>query len=146
MTRSISSLKVSNALSFGRRLAARAYHKWRRRNLVPGWTSFGEQEYFRNYARNCYAGIGEIVDLGCLLGSTTIPLAVGLAQNRRVRNKASRIHAYDLFEWYPWMADPKLGFKRTYAPGEGFLEEFKERIAKYVQEIVVYPGDLMQIG
>jgi hypothetical protein len=118
---------------------------WRNgRDLIPGWTGIEEQRYFRSYARDEYTGTGELVDLGCLLGSTTIPLASGLAANRRVSRKRARIHAYDLFEWYPWMSS--LSFGRTYEPGESFLGEFERRIARYTDLITIYPGDIQQIG
>ena len=103
-----------------------------------------EQRYFRTYAREQYRGVGEIVDLGCLLGSTTIPLASGLAQSARVDRKHARIHAYDLFEWYPWMSS--LSFGRTYEPAESFLDEFKRRTARHADLIKIYPGDVQTIG
>jgi hypothetical protein len=42
---------------------------------------------------------GEIIDLGCWLGSTTISLASGL----RELNDPGKVYAFDWFIWEPWM-------------------------------------------
>lgn len=122
---------------------------WRARQHFPnapifGMTSKEEQRYFQHYAQTHYTGAGEIVDLGCWLGSTTIPLAKGLASNP---NGAGRhIHAYDLFTWQKWM-DPFLpGCSRKYGVCESFLDEFHRRTRAYADRIKVYPGDLQRIG
>ena len=122
---------------------------WRVRRLLPnalvfGMTSKPEQNYFRHYAQNLFTGEGEIVDLGCWLGSTTIPLAKGLAQNPRGAGR--RIHAYDLFVWEKWM-DPFLpGCAREYRVGESFLDEFQTRTRAFADRIEVHPGDLQKLG
>ncbi len=122
---------------------------WRVRRLLPnglvfGMTSKEEQKYFRHYAQALFTGSGEMVDLGCWLGSTTIPLAKGLVRNPRGAGR--QIHAYDLFTWQKWM-DPFLpGCAREYRVGESFLEEFHGRTHAYADRIKVYPGDLQQIG
>jgi hypothetical protein len=109
-------------------------------------TSREEQNYFRTYARESYSGEGEIVDLGCWLGSTTIPLAQGLHKNRNGRVIGKRVHAYDLFTWDEWMNPYMGGCTRHYSPGESFLEEYKFRTRRYSKLITIYPGDLQQIG
>lgn len=124
---------------------------WRIRRFLPnapvhGMTSIQEQNYFRQYAQSIYSGEGEIVDLGCWLGSTTIPLVKGLIDNPNERTREKRIHAYDLFVWAEWM-DPFLsGCARHYFSGDSFLDEFKVRTRAYADRIKVYPGDLQQIG
>jgi hypothetical protein len=122
---------------------------WRARRLFPnalvfGMTSKEEQRYFRHYAQTQFTGAGEMVDLGCWLGSTTIPLAKGLVSNPK--GSGRHIHAYDLFTWQKWM-DPFLpGCSRKYRVGESFLDEFHIRTRAYVDRIKVYPGDLQRIG
>src|SRR5262250_2891759 len=86
----------THVIALVRRLRRPNTHK------VHGMTSTEEQTYFRRYARDMYSGVGEIVDLGCWLGSTTIPLAQGLFKNINVSTKGKRIHAYDLFVWEEW--------------------------------------------
>jgi hypothetical protein len=112
---------------------------------IPAWTSPGEQRYLAQYAKSEYSGAGEIVDLGCLLGATTVSLAKGLQSNAAVSNKAGRIHAYDLFEWHPSME----GFPvkpRAYKVGESFLAEFKSAISRFAGYVKIYPGDIINIG
>src|SRR5438128_761473 len=71
--------------------------KRRKKARAFGMTSWHEQHWLRTYAAHTYQGRGTIVDLGCLLGATTISLAEGLVLNPII--KAKRIHAYDLFTW-----------------------------------------------
>jgi hypothetical protein len=115
-------------------------------NVCHGMTSLDEQSYFRRYAARNYSGLGEIVDLGCWLGSTTIPLAQGLRNNLNVSMKQKRIHAYDLFIWEDWMNPYKDGCRRQYSRGESFLEEYKARTDNFSDLIQIYAGDLQQIG
>lgn len=112
-----------------------------------GMTTFSEQKYFRSYACNEYSGVGEIVDLGSWLGSTTVSLAKGLIENKNCQNKTARIHAFDLFIWQTWMNKAASNtLLKKYKPGDSFLDEFERRIKKYSTYIEVYPGDLGQIG
>ncbi|WP_244329307.1 phytanoyl-CoA dioxygenase family protein [Tolypothrix sp. PCC 7910] len=110
--------------------------------------SFEERSYLQNYTKYEYTGSGEIVDLGCWLGSSTIPLAMGLNDNSKVDSKEERIHAYDIFVWEPYMNkhlnDTSLEGK--YQDGDSFVEEFIERIHPWNHLIQVYPGDLNRIG
>jgi hypothetical protein len=128
---------------------ARSIVRWMRGarpQILPGMTSYNEQLYLRRYAADMYSGAGEIVDLGCWLGSTTIPLAQGLKKNLTRRQLTKRIHAYDRFIWEPWM-DPFSNLAaRQYLSGESFLAEFEERTEPYKRWIQIYAGDLTQIG
>src|SRR5262245_44725765 len=71
--------------------------------MLPGMTSWAERRYFQAYARDDFEGRGELVDLGCWLGATTVALASGLAGNRRRRTARRRVHAFDSFVWRPYM-------------------------------------------
>ncbi|MBW4473283.1 MAG: glycosyltransferase family 4 protein [Stenomitos rutilans HA7619-LM2] len=108
-----------------------------------------ERFYLQSYAKNEYTGSGEIVDLGCWLGSSTIPLAIGLASNLKVEAREERIHAYDIFIWRPSYMDQHLlgtASEGKYKEGDSFVEEFVERIHPWSHSIQVYPGDLNRIG
>jgi hypothetical protein len=111
-------------------------------------TSDQEQIFLQDYAQNIYSGQGEIIDLGCWLGSATISLAKGLEINRRVALKYKRIHAYDLFIWNQYMEKTVKGtsLEAQYQPGDSFLEEFTCRISPWSPSIKVYPGDVTEIG
>ncbi|MCT7979859.1 glycosyltransferase family 4 protein [Laspinema olomoucense] len=113
-----------------------------------GMTSDQEQIFLQDYGQNIYSGQGEIIDLGCWLGSATISLAKGVEINRRVALKYKRIHAYDLFTWHPYMEQTVKGtsWEGQYQPGDSFLDEFTRRISPWSPSIKVYPGDVTEIG
>jgi len=113
-----------------------------------GMTSDQEQIFLQDYGQTIYSGQGEIIDLGCWLGSATISLAKGLEKNRRVALKYKRIHAYDLFTWHPYMEQTVKGtsLEGKYQPGDSFLDEFTRRISPWSPSIAVYSGDVMEIG
>ena len=109
-------------------------------------TSKKEQEWLRSYAANRYQGAGEIVDLGCFLGATTISLAEGLALNPRAKQK--RIHAFDLFVWMPFYEEwtKERGADGLLIEGNSFLPEFLRRTERWKDYISIHPGDLRQVG
>ncbi len=111
-------------------------------------TSPEEQAYLRWYARDAYRGEGEIVDLGCWMGSSTVPLALGLTDNPRVAGKGKRIHAYDIFTWEDWMEWTVVGspVAGRYRPGDSFLDEYLRRTARWEPLIETVPGDLTRQG
>jgi hypothetical protein len=105
-------------------------------------TSQREQHWLRTYAAFSYRGVGTIVDLGCLLGATTISLAEGLALNRNSNQK--QIHAYDLFTWNEGYEEWTKGTEVAglFAAGSTFLPEFLRRTEKWRDYIVVHEQDL----
>lgn len=107
-----------------------------------------EQAYLQRYAEKQYSSQGEIVDYGCWLGSSVIPIAMGLERNPKVDRKKQRIHAYDIFIWQSWMEKivvntPLAG---KYKPGDNFLDEFNKIIAPWQNTIEVHAGDVKTIG
>ena len=124
---------------------------WRDRLPLPdllGMTSPEERAWLAGYARAEYTGAGELVDLGCWFGSSTVPLAVGLAANPRVADRRRRIHAFDLFRWETWMEDSLAGSAEAgrFAEGDSFLPLFERQVAAWQESIAVYPGDLTALG
>jgi len=120
------------------------------RRWIMGMTSMEEQLFFENYAQNEYSGRGEIVELGCWFGSSTISFAMGLEANASVASKSQRIHAYDIFVWDSTanMEPSVIGtsLEGKYDDGESFLDEYLERISPWNNLVHVYPGDLAEIG
>jgi hypothetical protein len=108
-----------------------------------GMTSVHEQAYFEWYAAHIYSGRGAMVDLGSWLGSTTIPLARGLARNRIVRARTP-IRAFDLFVWDEWMnnAVANTSLEGVFRPGDSFAYAFRERVARWKEYIEVHEADL----
>jgi hypothetical protein len=117
------------------------------RELV-GMTSKTEQDYFAEYGKKIYSGKGDIVDLGCWLGSTTIPLVKGLLKNPAFNESNRKVYAYDLFIWFDWMNSSAAGtnLTRKYKEGDNFVEEFKHRTKDFTGYIKIEEGDLKQIG
>ncbi|MDO1451014.1 hypothetical protein Q0590_32365 [Rhodocytophaga aerolata] len=111
-----------------------------------GMTTNQERDYFEYYGKNIYAGYGEIVDLGCWLGSTTIPLLEGLIQNKRFVKSRKKIHAYDIFIWESWMNVANTDIDGKYKPGDSFVDEFIRRTANYSEYISVNDGDLCKLS
>lgn len=113
-----------------------------------GMTSRTEQAYLAKYGEKLYSGCGEIVDLGCWLGSTTIPLAEGLRKNPAFLESGRKVFAYDLFIWFEWMNSSVAGSELSgkFAEGDSFVDEFRKRIELYGASIEVRAGDLKTIG
>lgn len=107
-----------------------------------GMTTPEEQAYLRELARRHFFGAGEIVDLGCWLGSTTISLASGLAHNPRRR--ARRVHAYDRFIWYDRWRSSAGDMASTMRQGQSFRAEFESRLGGLRDHVVVNEADLTQ--
>jgi hypothetical protein len=116
---------------------------------VPGMTSLAEREYLRDYAARVYSGAGAIVDLGCWLGSLTIPLLAGLEKNPASAMGEADIHAYDLFRWADWMK-PWQTFHggEVLKAGETILPEFIRQVEPHDRQkrLLIHAGDLQRLG
>ncbi len=114
---------------------------------VAGCLVDKEREFLLDYASRLYTGGGEIVDLGCFLGSSTYALAAGLDDNSQVTDKDKRIHAYDRFEWNPWMDRPaeRYTLARTYQENECFADEFERQMGDKIRFIKTVKGDLTKL-
>ncbi len=113
-----------------------------------GMTSKTEQEYCTRYGREIYTGAGEVVDLGCWLGSTTLSLLEGLLKNPAFLSSDKKVYAYDLFIWFDWMNESTAGTNllAKYKEGDNFVAEFERRISKYSSRIEICAGDLVLVG
>jgi hypothetical protein len=138
---------------FPKNFGGRAVHEFSQLMVVSprlrriyGMTSGQERAYFFWFAKQIFCGYGEIVDLGCGLGSTTIPLVMGLVDNSKPAAMHRNIHAYDAFTWTPgyerYVAGTALHGK--FQPGESFLEEFNSRVAPWKNRIRAHAEDLSQ--
>jgi hypothetical protein len=111
-----------------------------------GMTSKSEQDYLEAYSRERYIGKGKIIDLGCFLGATTIPLVKGLLKNEKIAESDKKVFAYDAFIWYEGMDDAVAGstLSGNYRVGDSFLEEYKKRIQRYSDRIEIHEGNLSE--
>jgi hypothetical protein len=105
-----------------------------------------EQSFCTEHAASAFTGAGEVVDVGCWLGSSTLALVQGLDLNPRARARERRVHAYDLFVWEEWMDGIVAGtdLAGRYVPGDSFLDEFERRVALRRDRIVVHAEDLLE--
>jgi hypothetical protein len=110
----------------------------------PGMVSMDQRRYLFDYARRDFTGSGEIVDLGCWLGSSTVPLAAGLDSNPHVAARVRSIYAHDLFRWDVVMGDFVKGtpLEGRYEAGDDFQDAFLHYVAPWRHRVKVRPGDL----
>jgi hypothetical protein len=112
--------------------------------LTVGMSWNNERAYCHWYGRRLYSGAGAIVDLGCWLGSLTVPLAMGVADNPDAAARTRRIHAYDLFRWTPQMEEVVAGtpLAARYEPDESFRDAFEREILPWRDRIEIHEADL----
>lgn len=115
-------------------------------NQVPSMLSYSERALLHWAAREGFGASGTLVDAGCFLGGSTLPLGLGL--QRRVGDvdgERLRIHAFDLF---------KIGEERerVYFPadfpfqvGASIRELYEQNIALVKDRVVVHPGDINRL-
>ena len=107
-------------------------------------TSLDERDFVRQYAARDFKDEGAIVDLGCWMGSFTLPLGIGLRENPRVSGGKFGIHSYDLFRWQDWM-NPSVANTRwagRYKEGDDFRDAFLQQIAPVADLVTIHAGDL----
>jgi hypothetical protein len=86
-------------------------------------------------------GGGAIVDGGCFVGGSTVPLAEGL----RTSSTEGVVDVYDLFEVEPYMTD--FYFKdHGLRSGDSFRQVFDGNTGEVADLLRVHEGDLMQEG
>lgn len=118
-----------------------------RLHRIQGMIGQTEKAYLYWYTKHIFTGEGTIVDLGSWLGGTTISLAMGLEDNKRLTHN-KLIHSYDEFVWGAWMNHlvQGTGLEGRYQPGDSFLDEFKHRTSPWQQYVRSCPGDLAKVG
>ncbi|HEY2800043.1 MAG TPA: class I SAM-dependent methyltransferase [Chthoniobacterales bacterium] len=120
------------------------YASYRKPDHLLSMTMDAELCFCESYARDCFLGEGEIVDLGCWYGATTSCLARGLTQNRRAKQNR-RIEAFDLFVWQDWMqeASKSVKFSTVPIPGQDFFRDVEAILAPYREIVHLHQQDLM---
>jgi len=114
-----------------------------------GMTSVFERAYYSWICEQHYQGLGEVVDLGCWLGSTSKSLLNGLLKNQAFSARATaKLHVFDQFLWQSWMDLSPVAIANNYAKklkaGDSFLELFKSENLKQLEWYQIYAGDLCQ--
>lgn len=113
-----------------------------------GMTSLEERYFAKEYGERIYTGQGEIVDLGCWLGSFTIPFVMGLQENKNIELEGKFVHAYDRFIWKKWMDCyvENSDLENKYQLDDYFLDAFEDIISPWQNNIKVYAGDLNEMN
>ena len=109
--------------------------------ILPGMTSEKERLTARELVRTL-AIDGQIVDLGCWLGSLSAALASGLKASARP-GKPARIIAYDKFVWVSnYMESVWRGSQVGLKDGDDFLPWFRKLTVRWADYIDVRKTDL----
>ncbi len=120
-------------------IGQRQVRKW-----IVGMTSPEEQAYCEWFASHLYRGTGEWLELGCFLGSLTIPSAHGLEANPRPATKSRKIRVFNLFRWDEIMTSSVKGtpFEGCRQVGESYFDLYKETVADVISRLEVTETDL----
>ncbi len=116
------------------------------RHMIPKMLSGEEKKFLSFFARHQYKGAGELVDLGCWLGGSTLSILEGLCLNRLKATHKKKVHAFDKFLWEPYM-DLSVGdteFKGRFVAGERFDSAFQKHVEKWQSRVETYQCDLGQ--
>lgn len=112
-----------------------------------GMTTIAERAFAHAHVARCYEGRGEILDLGCWLGSLTVPMCRGLAENPHEKAARRFIHSYDLFVWQQWMEDLAPAMSKEligrFTVGDSFLPDFQRVVAPWSDRIRIYEGSIL---
>lgn len=110
---------------------------------TPGEIVAEERSLYSDLLAERYTGAGEIVEVGALVGASSICLADGLIRNINVSDKRKRIHVFDRFEVYPHLTQtffPAHGI-RGYSVGDNFLPEYARNTAACAEYLDVTKVD-----
>ena len=107
---------------------------------LPSMLSYEERALLHWAAREGFRTPGATVDLGCYLGGSTLPLALGLAE--RDPDQQLRLHSYDLFlisgEWERQYFSADQHFE----VGSSLFPLFERNIAAVRDRVIVHQGDV----
>jgi hypothetical protein len=104
-------------------------------------------------ARDYFRGFGEMVDAGSFLGSSSYCLAKGLDENKILKTKSGRLHAFDLFEiWREQESSSTVmaselsrNFGISVADGESTLPTYMANLGALGRHIRVNRGDITEM-
>ncbi len=108
---------------------------------APTMLSDGEIQMLYWLASEYCSGDGEIVDLGCFLGGSTLALAKGLAANLHSSN--ARVHTYDIFKCPNEVYSAGL-IGHGKQPGDLVFDLFEANTAEVAQLVDVNHGDILE--
>jgi len=103
-----------------------------------------EQQLLYSLAKDYFKAEGCIVDAGCFLGGSTVPLALGVQENPHFQAAPRKpiIHSYDLFVVEPWTIG--IYFPKGTPLGTSFLPIYEQNISGIADLVKVNAGDVME--
>ncbi|MEE2925103.1 MAG: hypothetical protein VX619_10025 [bacterium] len=110
----------------------------------PAMTTVTEQAYCELYASQLFKGNGEMIELGCWLGSLTKSLAEGLLKNEFFKDKRQLIEVMDYFKWDVVMEDWVVGtrFENRVDIGGNFQFLYREAVSNILNMVNITQADL----
>jgi hypothetical protein len=111
---------------------------------TPGQIEPAERELYYRLIANEYRGLGEIVEIGTLIGASSVAFAQGLLDNPHVANKRKRIHSFDTFRFVASeVFDAKFFSQHGITLGDDgdFFDAYRRNIADYSDLIEATKGD-----
>jgi hypothetical protein len=113
----------------------------------PGETNKEERLLYYWICNELYRGVGEIVEIGALLGASSTSLALGVLDNPRVANKERRIHVFDKFEAYEHQVNhffPANNIEGLRV-GDDFSHIYRQNIQPLESMLDVNVGDILDV-
>ena len=108
-----------------------------------GMTSMDEQNFYKRCVFTVRHLNGAIVDLGCWMCSTTIPLVNGLlAGDDSAGKPLGKVYGFDRFIWEEWMNEFMGALACRYQEGESFLPEARGRLGELGRYVELIEADL----
>ncbi len=107
---------------------------------VPTMITKEEKLMLAWLAENYVEGAGQVVDLGSFLGGSSVFLAHGLNQNKKVNKISTKVHCYDVFFIPPrdvHVIDYFFSKNNLVFPSDGNILPFFEKATKPYQNFIV---------
>lgn len=102
-----------------------------------------EQRMLFWLCENQYTGQGDILDVGCFLGSSSVAMAAGLESNPNAGD--AKVLCLDLFKVSSGIKAMFPELLKDYTVDDSFLKVFEEQSQHLAHRIVPFPCDLMQL-
>jgi hypothetical protein len=114
-------------------------------NDMPSMMSYDERALLHWAAREASAGPGMIVDAGCFLGGSTLPLGLGLLQRQPIGDSAKaevKIHSFDIFQVGAERERVYFDESFPFEIGASTREIYERNIAPVRDSVIVHAGDI----
>lgn len=112
---------------------------------MPSMMSYGERTLLHWAARAGLRGPGTIVDAGCFLGGSTLPLGLGVLRREAeegAQGKAARVHSFDLFQVGAERERVYFDDSFEFEIGASTIALYKRNIAPISDRVIIHAGDL----